>query len=119
METDALNTTFSALSDPTRRAILARLALGKASVGDLAAPFNITLPSISRHLKVLEQAQLIRRDKDAQRRICHLRGERLQQASDWIAHYRSFWTDRFDALGEYLDGLNQADGGPEASDRKD
>lgn len=106
MRADSLSSTFSALADPTRRAILAQLAEGDAIVGDLAEPFDMTLPSVSRHLKVLEDAGLITREKDAQRRICHLQAEQLKKASDWIAHYRAFWETQFDSLARYVDDLN-------------
>lgn len=102
MTTDALSTTFAALADPTRRAILARLAAGEASVGELAAPFDISLPAVSRHLKVLERAGLIERETDAQWRRCHLRGAPLADAADWIDRYRAFWEARFDGLASFL-----------------
>lgn len=95
---DVLSTTFAALADPTRRAILARLAQGEASVGELAAPFDISLPAISRHLKVLEAARLIVREKDAQWRRCRLDAAPLKVAADWVEQYRDFWEERFDAL---------------------
>ena len=98
-----LDATFAALADPTRRAIVARLAQGSATVNELAAPFDISLPAVSRHLKVLEGAGLIRREVEAQRRRCHLEPEPLRQAEDWIERYRRFWTERFDALETYLD----------------
>lgn len=99
---DTLSTTFAALADPTRRAILARLAQGEASVGELAAPFDISLPAISRHLKVLESAHLIVREKDAQWRRCRLDAAPLKQAADWVERYREFWEERFDALDALL-----------------
>lgn len=99
---DPLDTTFAALADPTRRAIIARLAEGSATVNELAKPFDISLPAISRHLKVLEGAGLIHREVEAQRRRCHLRPDALQPASDWIDTARNFWNERFDALDEYL-----------------
>lgn len=99
---DRLNMTFAALADPTRRAILARLAAGEASVGDLAEPFEISPPAISRHLKVLEQAGLIERKVDAQWRRCKLTPEPLAQAADWIEAYRDFWEARFDDLEKFL-----------------
>lgn len=107
---DTLSTTFSALADPTRRAILARLAKGSATVNELAEPFDISLPAVSRHLKVLEQAQLIRRQVEAQRRRCHLRPEALMAASDWIETYRQFWSEGFDKLETYLETHNSKDG---------
>ena len=100
--TDALSTTFAALADPTRRAILARLAAGDASVGEIAAPFDISLPAVSKHLKVLERAGLIERETDAQWRRCHLRGTPLADAADWIDRYRAFWEARFDSLASFL-----------------
>lgn len=105
MNSAQLDNTFSALADPTRRAILARLAQGDASVGELAEPFEISMPAISRHLKVLEGAQLIRRETDAQWRRCHLQPEALKQASDWISQYRDFWESQLDALSDYLEEL--------------
>ena len=99
---DSLSTTFSALADPTRRAILARLALGDASVGELAEPFDISLPAVSRHLKVLETARLIVREKDAQWRRCRLEASPLKLAADWVERYREFWEERFDALDALL-----------------
>lgn len=99
---DPLSTTFAALADPTRRAILARLATGEASVGDLAQPFEISLPAVSRHLKVLERAGLIERKVDAQWRRCQLTPEPLAQAADWIEAYRGFWEARFDDLEKFL-----------------
>ena len=98
-----LDATFAALSDPTRRAIVARLAKGSATVNELAEPFDISLPAISRHLKVLEGANLIRREVEAQKRRCHLRAETLKSASDWIEETRAFWLQRLDALEAYLD----------------
>ena len=100
---DPLNATFSALADPTRRAILARLALGEASVGVLAEPFDISLPAVSRHLKVLERAHLIAREKDAQWRRCRLTAQALQNVSDWVSQYERFWNRQFDSLANYLD----------------
>lgn len=100
---DNLSSTFAALADPTRRAILSQLAKGEASVGELADPFDISLPAISRHLRVLEDAQLIERRIDAQWRLCRLRPEPLKQAVDWIEHYRKFWETRLDSLAAYLD----------------
>jgi DNA-binding transcriptional ArsR family regulator len=102
---DQLSTTFSALADPTRRAILARLARGSATVGELAEPFAISAPAISRHLKVLEQAKLIRREVEAQKRRCHLRPEALKQLAEWTETYRQFWSDRLDGLESYLDAV--------------
>jgi len=100
-----LSATFSALADPTRRAILARLASGEASVLELARPFDISLPAISKHLKVLERAGLIARGREAQWRPCRLQAEPLKDVSAWVEPYRRFWEQRFDRLGEYLDEL--------------
>ena len=100
--TDNLSRVFGALADPTRRAILARLSTGEAGVQELAKPFDMTLPAISKHLKVLEKANLISRGKDAQWRPCALEGAALKQASDWIGEYRRFWEESFDRLDEYL-----------------
>ena len=100
-----LDATFAALADPTRRAILARLASGEASVTELAEPFAMTQPAISKHLKVLERAGLISRGRDAQRRPRRLEPEALQQASAWLEHYRQFWTDSFKALDVVLEEL--------------
>ena len=98
-----LDATFSALADPTRRAILARLALGEASVTELAEPFDVSLPAISKHLRVLERARLLTREKDGRVRRCRLAAEPMEEAAKWIALYRRFWEERFDALAEYLD----------------
>lgn len=102
MTSDQLSTTFAALADPTRRAILTRLSSGAASVMELAEPFEISLPAISRHLKVLENAQLIARGRDAQWRPCRLKARPLKEAVDWLEHYRSFWEQSFDRLDDYL-----------------
>jgi DNA-binding transcriptional ArsR family regulator len=98
----ALDTIFAALADPTRRAILARLALGEASVNELAAPFAISLPAVSRHLKVLEGAALITRRRDGQHRHCSLNGAPLEEAADWLAFYRQFWSESLDRLAAHL-----------------
>ncbi len=98
-----LDATFSALADPTRRAIIARLSKSSATVNELAEPFEISLPAISRHLKVLEGAGLISREVEAQKRRCHLRPEALKPAEDWIEKTRAFWNDHFVALEIYLD----------------
>jgi DNA-binding transcriptional ArsR family regulator len=99
---DPISTTFAALSDPTRRAILARLTLGETSVTDLAQPFEMSLPAISRHLKVLERAGLISRGREAQWRPCRLKPQPLKQAADWLDEYRQFWEESFDRLDDYL-----------------
>lgn len=97
-----LDTTFAALADPTRRAILSRLALGETTVGELAAPFSISLPAISRHLRVLEHASLIVREKDGQHRRCRLDPRSLKGASEWLDFYRRFWSEAFDRLDDHL-----------------
>ncbi|MCU4159014.1 metalloregulator ArsR/SmtB family transcription factor [Acidiphilium sp. AL] len=97
-----LDTTFAALADPTRRAILSRLALGETTVGELAEPFSISLPAISRHLRVLEAASLITRERSGQHRRCRLNADALREARDWLEHYRRFWTEAFDRLDEHL-----------------
>ena len=102
MPTDQLSQTFSALADPTRRAILARLFDGEATVTELAEPFAVSLPAISRHLKVLERAGLITRDRDAQYRPSTLRVEPLEEASAWMAPYRELWEARMDRLGAHM-----------------
>jgi DNA-binding transcriptional ArsR family regulator len=103
--TDKLSSTFAALADPTRRAILARLSTGEASVQDLAKPFKMSLPAVSKHLKVLEKAMLISRSRTAQWRPCYLNAEPLKEASDWMEQYRKFWEASFDRLDEYLKEL--------------
>ncbi len=102
MTQDHLSTTFAALASPTRRAILARLASGEASVGELAKPFDMSLPAVSKHLKVLEQAGLIARSRKAQWRPCRIEGGPLGEVAEWVEHYRRFWEESFDRLGEYL-----------------
>lgn len=102
---DPLSLTFSALADPTRRAILARLAQGEASVTELAAPFEMSLPAVSRHLKVLAKAGLIRQGRDAQWRPCQLEATPLREANGWIENYRRFWEQSFDRLEDYLTEL--------------
>jgi DNA-binding transcriptional ArsR family regulator len=103
---DRLSITFAALADPTRRAILARLATGEASVKELAEPFDMSLPAVSKHLKVLENASLISRGRDAQWRPCQLDAAPLRDAAGWIEHYRRFWEASLDRLDEYLRELN-------------
>jgi DNA-binding transcriptional ArsR family regulator len=105
MPPDRLDLTFAALADPTRRAILARLALGEASVTELAEPFAMSLPGISKHLKVLERAGLIVRSREAQWRPCRLEPLPLKAAADWLEHYRRFWDESFDRLESYLKDL--------------
>ena len=99
---DPISTTFAALADPTRRAILARLTAGEASVTELAAPFEMTLPAVSKHLKVLERAGLIARGREAQWRPCRLKAGPLKDADEWLERYRRFWEESFDRLDEYL-----------------
>ena len=106
-ENPQLDAVFGALADPTRRAILARLARGKASVTDIAQPFEISQPAISRHLKVLERAGLITREVDEQRRLAVLQGDRLQAAAGWIDHFSRFWTTSFDQLDGLLADLQK------------
>jgi DNA-binding transcriptional ArsR family regulator len=105
MPTDCLSLTFSALSDPTRRAILSRLARGEKSAGDLARPFKISKPAITRHLQVLERSGLISRSRRAQWRPCRLRAKPLKEAVDWLEHYRRHWEESLDRLEVYLAGL--------------
>ena len=107
---DGLSTTFAALADPTRRAILARLSSGEASVTELAEPFDMSLPAVSKHLKVLERAGLIARSREAQWRRCRLEAAPLRNVSDWLEDYREFWEQRFDRLEAYLAELQQATG---------
>ncbi len=102
MSPDRLSATFSALADPTRRAILARLISGEATVTELAEPFEMSLPAVSKHLKVLERAGLIARGREAQWRPCRLEAGPLRDAADWLEHYRRFWEHSFDRLEDYL-----------------
>jgi len=99
---DHLSTTLAALSDATRRAILARLAAGQATVTEIAAPFAMSMPAVSRHLKVLERAGLITRGREAQWRPCRITAAPLKDVADWVAHYQRFWTESFDRLDDYL-----------------
>ncbi|WEX74102.1 metalloregulator ArsR/SmtB family transcription factor [Sinorhizobium numidicum] len=102
---DHLSTTLSALADPTRRAIIARLAAGEATVNELAAPFAMSLPAVSKHLKVLERAGLISRGRNAQWRPCRLEAGPLKEIADWIEHYHRFWEGSFDRLDSYLEEI--------------
>ena len=102
MNSDHLSQVFAALADPTRRSILARLSKGEASVNEIAEPFDITLPAVSKHLKVLEKAGLIERTREAQYRPCRLQAAPLRDAADWIDHYRQYWEESFDRLDAYL-----------------
>ena len=110
MTRDQLSTTLSALADPTRRAILARLALGEASVNELAEPFDMSLPAVSKHLKVLEKAGLISRGREAQWRPCKLEAGPLKDLNAWLDNYRQFWEESFDRLDLYLQQLQKGDG---------
>jgi DNA-binding transcriptional ArsR family regulator len=105
MPTDRLSATFAALADPTRRAILARLALGETSVTELAQPFEMSLPAVSKHLKVLERAGLIARGREAQWRPCRIEARALKDVDDWLERYRRFWDESLDRLGDYLHEL--------------
>lgn len=109
MDANKLDVIFGALADPTRRAILARLASGEVTVNELAQPFAMSQPAVSKHLKVLERAGLIARGRDAQRRPCRLHPEALKTVADWVAHYEHFWTESFDRLEEYLRALKAED----------
>ncbi|HEY4002249.1 MAG TPA: metalloregulator ArsR/SmtB family transcription factor [Candidatus Xenobia bacterium] len=102
MRTDRLSVTLSALADPTRRAILARLATGEASVTELSEPFDMSMPAISKHLKVLEEAGLVKRGREGQWRPCRLDPQPLQEVAEWVEFYRQFWSQSFDRLDEYL-----------------
>ena len=115
MSPDSLSTTFAALADPTRRAILARLISGKASVTELAEPFAMSMPAVSKHLKVLERGGLISRGRDAQFRPCHLEVDMLDGAMDWITTHRRMWDERFDKLDAHLAEIQRAS----ARDRKE
>jgi len=109
MTPDHLSTTLSALADPTRRAILARLAKGERTVTELAEPFDMSLPAVSKHLKVLESAGLIARGREAQWRPCRLEARPLREVADWVEQYRQFWEESFDRLDEYLQDLQRKD----------
>ena len=109
MNPDLLDATFAALADPTRRAILARLALGEASVSALAEPFAISLPAVSKHLKVLERAGLISRGRVAQSRPCRLEAAPLREVADWVEQYHRFWEQSFDRLDDYLHELRRGE----------
>ena len=107
MQTERLDATFAALADPTRRAIVARLAKGEATVMELAEPFEMSQPAISKHLKVLERAGLVSRGRDAQRRPCRLEAAPLREVTDWLERYRDLWDARFDRLDNLLEELKQ------------
>ena len=118
MSESELDAAFAALADRTRRAIVARLAAGEASVLELAEPFSMTQPAVSKHLKVLEKAGLITRRKDAQRRPCKLEAGRLKQLSEWVGGYRKYWEESFERLDEYLDELQRHDKEKKHDDHK-
>ncbi len=118
MATDHLSTTLTALADPTRRAILARRARGEATVLELAAPFDLSLPGVSKHLKVLQRAGLISQGRRAQWRPCRLEPEPLKEVADWVEQYRQIWEGRFDRLGEYLNALQREEQDDEQHDER-
>ena len=109
MSTDRLSVTLSALADPTRRGILAQLASGEATVNELAQPYDMSLAAVSKHLKVLENAGLISRGRQAQWRPCRLEAAPMREISDWVESYRRFWDESLDQLSDYLDALQKAD----------
>ena len=116
---DQLSSTFAALADPTRRAILARLALGETSVTELAEPFQMSMPAVSKHLKVLERAGLIARGREAQWRPCRLDAAPLKTIADWVEEYRRFWEESFDRLGDYLAQIQNLNPDKERTDAPD
>jgi DNA-binding transcriptional ArsR family regulator len=118
MDKLSLDTAFAALSDPTRRAILARLALGETSVTELAKPFAMSLPAVSKHLKVLERAGLIARGREAQWRPCRIEPRALKDIDDWLNHYRRFFDESFDRLDAYLQELQAKDRDPATSEER-
>ena len=118
MMTDQLSSTFAALADPTRRAILARLSMGETSVTELAAPFEMSMPAVSKHLKVLERAGLISRGREAQWRPCRLDAGPLKEAAGWIEEYRRFWSVHIDALERHLDRVELKGNSKSKSKRK-
>jgi DNA-binding transcriptional ArsR family regulator len=115
---DHLSSTFAALADPTRRAILARLALGETNVSDLAEPFQMSMPAVSKHLKVLERAGLIARGREAQWRPCRLNARPLKEAAGWIEEYRRFWTPYIDALERHLDRMKLSEASNKSSAKR-
>lgn len=117
--TDTLSTTFAALADPTRRAILARLSSGEASVKELAEPFAMTLPAVTKHLKVLQRAGLITQGRRAQWRPCRLEAGPLREVSDWVESYRRFWDERLDRLEAYLEELQGQEPKPDDHERRE
>ena len=118
MAADHLSVTFAALADPTRRAILARLAQGEASVTELAKPFDLSLPGISKHLKVLQRAGLVTQSRNAQWRPCRLEGARLKEASEWVGEYRRFWDESFQRLDDVLQDLIRKEKNRDGNSRK-
>ena len=114
-ETDTLDATFGALSNPTRRAMLERLARGESTVTALAEPFEISLPAISKHLRVLERAGLLQQEKDGRVRRCRLQTGPIQHASEWISQYRRFWEQQLDALAGYLEDLESNESQPDST----
>jgi DNA-binding transcriptional ArsR family regulator len=118
MQTDALSNTFAALADPTRRAILAKLAHGECTVSELAVPFDMSLPAVSKHLRVLEKAGLIAQRRDAQRRPCRIEAAPLKHVADWAEHYRQLWEERLDRLEGYLQELQKNNPKEKSHDRK-
>jgi DNA-binding transcriptional ArsR family regulator len=118
-KSDPLSTTFAALADPTRRAILARLAEGDAGVGELAEPFDMSLPAISKHLNVLESAGLIVRERHGRVRRCSMSPEPLRDAATWIGDYKRFWESQLDALAAYFETETEADAGPKTGETSD
>src|SRR6195952_4842414 len=114
--TDQISSTFAALADPTRRAILARLALGETSVSELATPFKMSMPAVSKHLKVLEHAGLITRSRDAQMRPCKIETTALKEADDWLEEYRRLWEQRLESLEDYLKAIQAKD--PHSEEKK-
>src|ERR1700730_7348790 len=118
MPADRLSTTFAALADPTRRAILARLALGEPSVGELPQPFDMSMPAVSKHLKVLERAGLVARGREAQWRPARLEAAPLKEVARWIEHYRRFWEESLDRLDDYLRALKAKESKEKKNGRK-
>jgi DNA-binding transcriptional ArsR family regulator len=115
---DALSSTFAALADPTRRAILDRLASGECSVTELAEPFEMSMPAVSKHLRVLEQAGLIARRREAQWRWCRIEAAPLKEVSDWAEHYRHIWEERLDRLDSYLEEMKRKEKGHDRKQRR-
>ena len=115
-QAETLDSTFAALADPTRRAILARLSAGDSSVTALAEPFDVSLPAISKQLRVLERAGLLRQEKDGRVRRCRLEAQPMKEAVDWIAQYQRFWDDKLESLASYLEDLAPREGNSEKDD---